>query len=1526
MVARVGVPGGLVSVTQNDPFAGYRPRREELCAGAGIEVISRLLKDRINGASRMLGHFFMYDWLRGEIEVKLTAPRKRSIALPKLVLEALMLRECGHKFKGKFNDKEAAGAFATTAVMLAFGFPGHSRSSGVSAPRLPSLNTSSRGHGANSMLRTMAGEGLSYVDVDDLTTQQIDDLGVSDVFIDACRDMSSFMQGIAMPSGGNGFMDRAMSRLQATPYTRWVAKAADPQPKKPVSISVSPNDGLFKYALREEITDTTCARRALRTHQLTASLSLSSDEIGHFGGRPLGLLHEANVTRTVPVLVDAPTALPSACKQHRNAQSAVAKELLGTVELDLKEAHDGTTESQEELMFLLTDAIEDAWTKTDGSFNSMLSDALGRVDAMRTFLETEQSRIMHIVSTGMHELHALANQSNGNVAASAIWSHRLRRLSETTQGISSGDLVAALISASAVSDLQRLNPFLTNQRAEDALNAQAALMLRTVKLAQVRRTFVGCVQLLGVIKKIIERRLRAALAKSSAVPTQYPAEMVRVMLKKCAWSLDGAYANIVSSFEAMPSTFSDAHMAALAFCAYDGPEAARVIAHGSVRIGTSAVDVTLAQLHALALRGMYAGDVKLALQHTSGVDLMSNRALKAELQLTAKSLIGMMGAKRHYLGKDLNCTTFLLEDRTPLSTSEDPRSVFDPRFLVFEFLTGFLLRQRQVELVLQFVRTREKDGANAFRVQQMIMGGGKTSVVGPLCCLMLADRKSLVVTVCPASLLDQSRRELQKLFSGVLHKRVFTLAFHRAMKGMREPKNLARIRRKLAFARADGSVVVTTPGAVKSMMLFYLDLMLNVKEKGEAQPLLLAPRFKVPSQAMRFLRKTAMRLHKQAMAADNLGSALRLLGSAEGGIAMVDEVDLLLHPLKSELNYPVGDDKVPLHLAQDNYRWYAAMHMFEPLFHDGGPMCRKRYCMPDAPPNTSRDALKARIWDRIRNGIDTSNVGSSPHVVLLNHRYYKRILQPLFAEWAVAWLVEIAPVRSVLRSAPLGLSSGAMKREMIRFLQEEPSVPLTSDADALVAHETALEDQSEILRCLSNPTQGEMNPNGIAYSLLNLMKSWTTMLLPHCFSKIHRVKFGLLRENDLLHLGGVDAVNDNRKLLAVPFVGKDAPSPTSEFAHPDAIIGLSILAYRYDGLRVDDMASVLRQLKDRMRIIEMGPIATRPTHKRFERWKSFCGKAGANLLPLDEIEPGNPDDVAEVHEAMARLPEIIHMYLAEIVFPKATQHKPAKLSASGVDLGGGTLFGACFGFSGTPSAMLPTKMRDSVASVRDMMEKGSDAAMIRNLTSTGSDDVVGVTNVEIKSRGWTVDGLLELIACHDAPSFNALIDTGALITGLTNEEVARELLRVGLEGIDVCVFFDDDGRQLFVDRNGGSAAPLSRCGVSKERRFAFYDQVHTTGTDLKHKLDAVAAVTLGKDMTLRDYTQGCYRMRGIGKGQRIFVIMIQEIQQLVLGVVNPEDALRVEAGGVCANCSCQQKRDMRWSNGACSSTSSHGSS
>ena len=47
--------------------------------------------------------------------------------------------------------------------------------------------------------------------------------------------------------------------------------------------------------------------------------------------------------------------------------------------------------------------------------------------------------------------------------------------------------------------------------------------------------------------------------------------------------------------------------------------------------------------------------------------------------------------------------------------------------------------------------------------------------------------------------------------------------------------------------------------------------------------------------------------------------------------------------------------------------------------------------------------------------------------------------------------------------------------------------------------------------------------------------------------------------------------------------------------------------------------------------------------------------------------------------------------------------------------------------------------------------------------------------------------------------------------------------------------------------------------------------------DIQHALNARAVLTLGKDMTFRDYAQGAYRMRGIGMGQTIELLIIPEV-------------------------------------------------
>ena len=83
-------------------------------------------------------------------------------------------------------------------------------------------------------------------------------------------------------------------------------------------------------------------------------------------------------------------------------------------------------------------------------------------------------------------------------------------------------------------------------------------------------------------------------------------------------------------------------------------------------------------------------------------------------------------------------------------------------------------------------------------------------------------------------------------------------------------------------------------------------------------------------------------------------------------------------------------------------------------------------------------------------------------------------------------------------------------------------------------------------------------------------------------------------------------------------------------------------------------------------------------------------------------------------------------------------------------------------------------------------------------------------------------------------------------------------------------------------RQSAAVLRLAESSIRLERRFCFYDQIHTTGMDIKHRLAARAALTLGKDMTWRDYAQGAYRMRGIAKGQTIELLVTPEVRQLVL--------------------------------------------
>ena len=128
-------------------------------------------------------------------------------------------------------------------------------------------------------------------------------------------------------------------------------------------------------------------------------------------------------------------------------------------------------------------------------------------------------------------------------------------------------------------------------------------------------------------------------------------------------------------------------------------------------------------------------------------------ALTAGLSQKAEMLARNLVTARHYIDR--------------VEAAEGPALVYDPRFLVFEFTWNLCLRKMQVELVRDFMQHVARGES---MVKGMLMGEGKTTVVGPLLALMLADGKRLVVQCCPPALLEFSRSIQRSTFSSIMYK------------------------------------------------------------------------------------------------------------------------------------------------------------------------------------------------------------------------------------------------------------------------------------------------------------------------------------------------------------------------------------------------------------------------------------------------------------------------------------------------------------------------------------------------------------------------------------------------------------------------------------------------------------------------------------------------------------------------------------------------------------------------------------
>ena len=213
----------------------------------------------------------------------------------------------------------------------------------------------------------------------------------------------------------------------------------------------------------------------------------------------------------------------------------------------------------------------------------------------------------------------------------------------------------------------------------------------------------------------------------------------------------------------------------------------------------------------------------------------------------------------------------------------------------------------------------------------------------------------------------------------------------------------------------------------------------------------------------------------------------------------------------------------------------------------------------------------------------------------------------------------------------------------------------------------------------------------------------------------------------------------------------------------------------------------------------------------------------------------------------------IDYFLARIVFPREMKEFPHKLSASGWDIGRAKAHSTT-AFSGTNDNqhLLPLEMsQHEVPS-----QKHTNALVLNNLLS---EDNKVVLLSELGHAGVCTSGQLLEVVTNINPQPRVILDVGAQILELTNEQVAKAWLELleDRDHIQAAVFCNDTDDLTVVDRQG-RIEPLQVSPFAKQMDVCvvFLDEAHCRGINLSLPKSYQAVVTLGAKVTKDRLAQG----------------------------------------------------------------------
>lgn len=742
-------------------------------------------------------------------------------------------------------------------------------------------------------------------------------------------------------------------------------------------------------------------------------------------------------------------------------------------------------------------------------------------------------------------------------------------------------------------------------------------------------------------------------------------------------------------------------------------------------------------------------------------------------------------------------------------------------FLTIETLLNITLRQEQVDNIEKFVtavKNKEKI------VLQMIMGGGKTSVIQTVLAFLFANTESLSTITLPKALFKPARDALMQSLGTSFDQCVFVLPYNRAV--AKDTAYLEQYYENIVEAQKRGACILFKPrqkhAIVTSLYEAYYDLSKNPGNRD------IINRINLIAKIYNFLNRYE--------------------------VNQTDEIPIVTNP-EVIFKFPVGE-----------------RHPIEP----DRAMLVSNMLMKLAEDSAFAQEVSIDFIDAYQA---RKNTGYVKRGAPLTADTFFAVVQPKLVKIAKDQLAEkISGFRTTLKETVGSKEDGLSVENFVdAFLTQ------TTPYDTRVRTLCTEQQEKEWLEEWHKLSYDELKKQCDTLSLEDPKRSVIQKLL-YQMETIRVIEQYFFKDNDRQLLGSCayalshifphsflktckseygEDLDVPTQYVARPYDAPGAQKPTV-FSDPFEQVTYSMQLLLYQGIREERVRMILQRLhkEGSMEAAEHGYTIIETT--AYQQLRGIL----EHDFPFNQEAMLTPEFVTEVCRCMEVNTQYVTDFFARYVVPQIFSHKESISSTPQ------TLNTHC-GYTGTPeTGTLPLGMTVT----KEPNTDGKTIAAMEAKMRTGQANVRVLSEQKQSLSQQVIDMFAE-----DA-NLAVFIDSGGWLKEEKIDRYAEKLFTAcrGKRAIEGVVYHNEKGEIVVLEMVDGRQVrvPIAQAKHKTEegKYLTIIGQKYEAGTNILQQATAKAVMSVRKEMLLNDALQGIFRMRGILSGQSVSLLLSEEVR------------------------------------------------